>query len=233
MDVPPLGAVGNRNGSRKKPRRRRRAPRCQGWGRGSVWRWKVTRGWDWRGLGFRRRIVPIARAGSRFTVILPAKVNKSLLRIFLQSRNSFLSAAYCSRKTVGWRQQLSRGSFDPRRDRQEKLKVQKSHKKVTRKTESYFFGNWFLLLDIAPIRNLTGVWLWERAGPAFRYRRFCALDNYSTPLLTSISTRTQKLYSRKNCSDIFGPRPHAIVDGQRELYFCGWTNSRRGWIMFS
>ena len=68
-----------------------------------------------------RRMAPIARAGSRFTVILPAKVKQSLLRIFFAIP---IFTAYCWRRTVGWRQQLSRGSFDPRQEPQETLKAE-------------------------------------------------------------------------------------------------------------
>ena len=77
---------------------------------------------------------------------------------------------YCWRRTVGWSQQLSRGSFDPRQEPQEKLKAKK---------RILGFRNWFLLLDMMLIWNLSRVWLRLGARPAFRYRRFCALDNYT------------------------------------------------------
>ena len=77
---------------------------------------------------------------------------------------------YCWRRTVCWSQQLSRGSFDPRREPQENLKAKK---------RILGFRNWFLLLDMVLIWNLSRVWLGLGARPAFRYRRFCALDNYT------------------------------------------------------
>ena len=77
---------------------------------------------------------------------------------------------YCWRRTVCWSQQLSRGSFDPRREPQEKLKAKK---------RILCFRTWFLLLDMVLIWNLSRVWLGLGARPAFRYRRFCALDNYT------------------------------------------------------
>ena len=64
---------------------------------------------------------PIARAGNRFTVMLPEKIQ------LVFSVQSFYNIAeivfiYCWKRTVGLRQELSRESFDPRRGPPEKLR---------------------------------------------------------------------------------------------------------------